>query len=830
MRLNEPINAVETEIAGDAPLVSRTDTGGRITFANQVFVAVSGFSAEELLGAPHNIVRHPHMPAQAFANLWATIKSGRPWDGLVKNRTKTGNFYWVRANVTPVIENDQVTGYISIRSKPTRDAIAAAEQAYAALRNGTAKRIGLRDGELIADSLSGRILDRCRSLRGRMTMAAAIILMIVGGVGWLGFSGMAASNAVLRNVYENDLVSVDQLRGIVDRIRDSRNHIAQMTIALGRNENSDQVLAGHLVPIEASLEQIAGLWREYQTPKRSPDQIALIGQFADRYAGLLHEGIEPALALARQGKAGELDALFVRRMPPLFQAVFDADRALVVRQVQAGRDAYQDAVASLRWRLMMGAVLGGAGLIAILAAGWALYRAIRRPVRLLEDNLRAITRNDLDEEIVMPAMREYRDLVAMLRAMRAHLVFAGWQRHEAVRSAETTRHETVEAMAVRIETEAGGAVERVGRRAQAMREDAGAMTASAGRVNANSERTAAAVDQALKNVQVVAAASEQLAASIREVAAQVDHASLVAHDASGKGTEAREAIRSLSAAGDRISTVVRLIADIASQTNLLALNATIEAARAGEAGKGFAVVAVEVKALAAQTAHATAEITQQIDNLRSATLAAVAQVEAVGETLDTVAEVSISVAAAIEQQTSATQEIARNVAESGEAMLRITGLMAEVSREANSAGEQAGHLLGDAGAVADDVVALRAALVRTVRTATTEADRRLEPRVTVDVACSVALDAGAATVPGRLRDLSSKGATIEIATVEGVPTGKVGEIILPDAGHVRAQFEVRSTALPGQLHVRFMEETVDAAFAATVSRLMDTGRPTAKQA
>ena len=78
----------------------------------------------ELLGAPHNLVRHPHMPAQAFANLWATIKAGRPWDGLVKNRTKAGNFYWVRANVTPVVENDQVTGYISIRSRPSREAIA----------------------------------------------------------------------------------------------------------------------------------------------------------------------------------------------------------------------------------------------------------------------------------------------------------------------------------------------------------------------------------------------------------------------------------------------------------------------------------------------------------------------------------------------------------------------------------------------------------------------------------------------------------------------------------------------------------------------------------
>jgi PAS domain S-box-containing protein len=144
MRLNEPITAVETELVGDEPIMSRTDANGQITFVNHVFEEVSGFSEAELIGAPHNLVRHPHMPAQAFANLWATIKAGRPWDGLVKNRAKNGNFYWVRANVTPLVENDAVVGYISIRSRPSRDAVAAAEQTYRAIREGTAKDVMLR--------------------------------------------------------------------------------------------------------------------------------------------------------------------------------------------------------------------------------------------------------------------------------------------------------------------------------------------------------------------------------------------------------------------------------------------------------------------------------------------------------------------------------------------------------------------------------------------------------------------------------------------------------------------------------------------------------------
>ena len=95
-------------------LVSGTDTGGRLLFANKAFVDISGFSEDELIGAPHNIVRHSDMPKAAFQNLWETIKGGKPWQGLVKNRCKNGDHYWVNANVTPTIENGQITGFISI--------------------------------------------------------------------------------------------------------------------------------------------------------------------------------------------------------------------------------------------------------------------------------------------------------------------------------------------------------------------------------------------------------------------------------------------------------------------------------------------------------------------------------------------------------------------------------------------------------------------------------------------------------------------------------------------------------------------------------------------
>ncbi|MFP3498148.1 PAS domain-containing protein, partial [Pseudomonas sp. SIMBA_059] len=97
---------------------------------------MSGFSTDELVGQPHNVVRHPDMPKEAFADMWATLKNGEPWTALVKNRRKNGDHYWVRSNTVPVMRNGQPTGYMSVRTKASRDEIAAADALYRAFREG----------------------------------------------------------------------------------------------------------------------------------------------------------------------------------------------------------------------------------------------------------------------------------------------------------------------------------------------------------------------------------------------------------------------------------------------------------------------------------------------------------------------------------------------------------------------------------------------------------------------------------------------------------------------------------------------------------------------
>lgn len=136
MRNNQPVTQRERTFPAQQRLISTTDAKGVITYCNDAFVEISGFTREELVRAPHNLVRHPDVPPAVFAHMWSTLKQGLPWMGIVKNRCKTGDHYWVNAYVTPVFDGNQVIGYESVRIKPTAEQIRRAEALYQRINQG----------------------------------------------------------------------------------------------------------------------------------------------------------------------------------------------------------------------------------------------------------------------------------------------------------------------------------------------------------------------------------------------------------------------------------------------------------------------------------------------------------------------------------------------------------------------------------------------------------------------------------------------------------------------------------------------------------------------
>lgn len=184
MRMNLPVTHQEHLLQDGKSIVSKTDLKGNITYVNPYFIEVSGFSQEELLGAPQNIVRHPDMPEEAFADLWRTVKSGLPWNGLVKNRCKNSNFYWVKANITPALENGKPVGYMSVRTRPTREQVTAASTLYAQFRQKKARGITIYEGAVVRSGLIGHLLRVSNlSLKTRITLMMLTSMLCMGTLG-----------------------------------------------------------------------------------------------------------------------------------------------------------------------------------------------------------------------------------------------------------------------------------------------------------------------------------------------------------------------------------------------------------------------------------------------------------------------------------------------------------------------------------------------------------------------------------------------------------------------------------------------------------------------
>ncbi|MFS2224183.1 methyl-accepting chemotaxis protein [Pantoea sp. B65] len=179
MRNNQPVTQHEYLFDDHATLMSTTDLNSHITYANDAFIEVSGYTPEEIDGQPHNLVRHPDMPEEAFADMWSTLKHGLPWTALVKNRRKNGDHYWVRANAIPVVRNGKVHGYMSVRTKPTPEEVRQAEQLYGEFRAGKSKNRRFHQGLIVRTGMMRwRSMFKTLPLRWRIRTTLLTLLPI----------------------------------------------------------------------------------------------------------------------------------------------------------------------------------------------------------------------------------------------------------------------------------------------------------------------------------------------------------------------------------------------------------------------------------------------------------------------------------------------------------------------------------------------------------------------------------------------------------------------------------------------------------------------------
>lgn len=229
MRQNLPVTGRNLELPKDTNILSTTSPQSHITYVNPDFIKISGFTEEELLGQPHNIIRHPDMPPAAFEHMWSTLKSGRSWMGLVKNRCKNGDHYWVSAYVTPIAKNGSIVEYQSVRNKPEPEQVLAAEKLYAQLRSGKAAR------PKWAASFSVKILLLIWGSIISSAMAAGML------------TDTSISSLLLATLMSGSLSSVSVLAilsplgRLVERARNISNNPLSQSIYTGRTDEFGQI-------------------------------------------------------------------------------------------------------------------------------------------------------------------------------------------------------------------------------------------------------------------------------------------------------------------------------------------------------------------------------------------------------------------------------------------------------------------------------------------------------------------------------------------------------------------------------------------------------------
>jgi len=509
------------------------------------------------------------------------------------------------------------------------------------------------------------------------------------------FNAMMASPAMTTNLDRTDMDKTLQLVRTLDRV-DSAFKQARLVFWSYLVRAADELPARidrNIVDAGKALDEARGLASDPTVKAVVAELIAFVPQFKEvvdktfqtmtRQAGATRDRADPVRA--------ELEKVLET------MKANGVKRAALLDAEMAAKDSWSE-ISALAVGLLVVATLIGSALFAVFT--------IARPIRRIGDVLLELAAGNKAVDIPYAtrgdevgdnarAAKTFKDNLLRMEQMEVE------QKQVEARAAEG-RKADMRKLADEFQSAVGNIIDTVSSASTELEASAATLTKTAETTQQLSTTVAAASEQASANVNSVASASEQMSGSVSEIGRQVKESSKIALEAVQQAQKTDARIAELSQAAGRIGDVVKLITSVAEQTNLLALNATIEAARAGDAGKGFAVVAHEVKALAAQTAKATEEISTQIAGMQAATHDSVVAIKEIGGTIDRMSDIAAAIAATVEEQGAATQEISRNVQQAAQGTAEVAVNITSVNRGASETGSASAQVLTSAQSLASE--------------------------------------------------------------------------------------------------------------------------------
>ena len=542
------------------------------------------------------------------------------------------------------------------------------------------------------------------SIRTKIVSVISFLLLALLVTGVFAIVQMRSINASTQDIQTNWLPSVRWLGELRTQVARHRTNLRDHLLATDAKGRSDAENA-----LAARVRDYGEAVKQYEPMISSPEEQKLFDQVRADGKNYI-SAVEEVVAASRNGEADKARKLLQERTLPFGLALEAGLNKLVdlnnAGGAAAGKTASDDYSLSFRavLALLVAATLGS------LLAGFYLVRDVSRGIASIVSPMKSLGEGDLTA--IVPHQGEKTEIGTMadtLQVFKDALIAkkAADEAAAADADAKIARGQRVDAITRDFEKLIGELVGSLSSSSTELEAAANTLTSTAEVTGRTSGEAAAASQDVSSNVQSVAVATEEITSSVGEISRQVQESSRIATEAVRQAQKTDTSITELSQAAARIGDVVKLITAVAEQTNLLALNATIEAARAGDAGRGFAVVASEVKALAAQTAKATDEISAQVAGMQTATQESVSTIKEIGKTITLISEISQTIAAAVEEQGAATQEISRNVQQaaslSGEVAVSIT----DVSRGAGETGAASGQVLSAAQMLSTDSTRLK---------------------------------------------------------------------------------------------------------------------------
>lgn len=719
MKINEPVTQNEVKMREGSILVSKTDLKGIITYVNQDFIDISGFKEEELIGKNHNIVRHPDMPPSAFAWLWDDLKDGKPWTAPVKNRAKTGDYYWVNANVSPIRKNGKVVEYMSVRTRPSDVEIQAAEQLYRDINQGkvSLEKTGMQ-----------KLLQKFKSIKTTTWMygsviLAAIYMLTLAGMLMTGISSGTIASVLIAGALATLVFGIFNINNNSKPIRYLEHQLEDISNGnyfnwtdisrpddigdLMRNVFSTQVRLAFDV-MDARKRAVDGERIKTALDNVSANVMVADADYKINYVNqtiskMFHDAEQDIRKDLPDFKASELLGSCIdifHKNPAHQRAMLDKLTSTYAVNLEIG---------GRTMRVIANPVMDQDGRRIGTVAEWSdrtqEVKIEEQVTRLVIDaqagNLSTRLEVAEKEGFFKQLAENLNNMLDVLDATFAdiNMVIGSLRQGDLT----ITIDRAYDGVFGEVKENINGTIEQLKTIVTEIRESSAQIDSTSGEIAQGNQNLSTRTEQQAAALEEVASSMEEITSTVKQNADNAAHANTLATDAGETADvggsvveQAVHAMTEINQSSAKIAEIIGVIDEIAFQTNLLALNASVEAARAGDQGRGFAVVATEVRNLAQRSATAAKEIKDLINDSVKKVQAGSSLVNESGDRLreivtgvKKVKDIVAEIAAASSEQATGVDQVSTAITSMDDLTQQNAALAEEASAASTNMSEQA---------------------------------------------------------------------------------------------------------------------------------------------